>query len=256
MAWHREAAVSQRLISSTTPRVYSDLMTVPNPNQKIISPGDEAKRNLKQRGIRAYYDEEYITVYQAYNSEIAAAAVRQQKLRASPQFRLTRMTWIKPSWCWMMYRAGYSYKDKNQERILALKMKHEHFITLLRNATMATAPNKNIPSGDCGISDKPTTEKLSSVKVQWDPERTPRLERLGYRSIQIGIPGSIAMTWADEWIAGIEDVTEKARMLERELRGNQEITDEELLHRGLVPLEREFPVPLEVQQALGMDGVE
>jgi hypothetical protein len=24
-------------------------------------------------------------------------------LSASPEFKVGRMTWIKPSWCWMMY---------------------------------------------------------------------------------------------------------------------------------------------------------
>src|SRR5881628_3004655 len=116
--------VGRRLIKST-PGSYYYIMTIPNLQQNIISRRVEAKGNPKQHQIRACYDEETITVYQAYNSEIATAAVHQQKLHASPQFRLSRMTWIKPSWCWMMYRAGYSYKDKNQERILALKMKQE-----------------------------------------------------------------------------------------------------------------------------------
>jgi hypothetical protein len=52
--------------------------------------------------IRAVYDEETITVYQAYNAAIADAAVKHQKLNASPLFKSGRMTWIKPSWCWMM----------------------------------------------------------------------------------------------------------------------------------------------------------
>ncbi len=79
--------------------------------------------NTSTDNIRADYDEETITVYQAYNRTIASAAVAEQKLNASPGFRTTRMTWIKPSWAWMLYRAGYSYKDPGQERILALKMK-------------------------------------------------------------------------------------------------------------------------------------
>ncbi|KAI8944187.1 ATP-dependent RNA helicase DHX8 [Xylaria longipes] len=224
-----------------------------DPNQKETAPDIEAKANLKQHQIRAYYDEGTITVYQAYNSEIASAAVHQQKLNASPHFRLTRMTWIKPSWCWMMYRAGYSYKDKNQERILALEMKHEHLIALLRNATLTTHSGQGTTSCDTASPDKPTREKSSVVKVQWDPERTPRLEKLGYRSIQIGIPSSLATTWAEEWIVGIEDVTEKARALEQELRENQGISDEELVRRGLVPPEREFIVPLEVRQIIGTD---
>ncbi|KAI1090130.1 ATP-dependent RNA helicase DHX8 [Rostrohypoxylon terebratum] len=219
----------------------------------MVAPKSNQKGAVPQRQIRADYDEETVTVYQAYNSEIASAAVDKQKLSASPEFRLTRMTWIKPSWCWMMYRAGYSYKDKNQEHILALKMKHEHFIALLRTATLTTEPGTGVTLGDAADAGKHPTEKVSAVKVQWDPERTPRLEKLGYRSIQIGIPSSLAATWVDEWIVRIEDVTEKARALERELRENPGVTDEELLRKGLVPLEREFPVPLEVQQAIRMD---
>jgi len=56
------------------------------------------------RQIRAVYDEATITVYQAYSTSIAIAAVKEQKLSASPDFSGSRMTWIKPSWCWMMYR--------------------------------------------------------------------------------------------------------------------------------------------------------
>ena len=62
-----------------------------------------ASPEIPYRQIRALYDEETITVYQAYSATIAEAAVREQKLYASPDFLFTRMTWIKPSWCWMMY---------------------------------------------------------------------------------------------------------------------------------------------------------
>ena len=62
--------------------------------------------SVPSRQIRAVYDEETITVYQAYSSAIALAAVTEQRLSASPEFSGSRMTWIKPSWCWMMYRYG------------------------------------------------------------------------------------------------------------------------------------------------------
>lgn len=58
--------------------------------------------NIPYRQIRASYDDKTITVYQAYSAAIAIPAVRDQKLCASPDFKLGRMTWIKPSWCWMM----------------------------------------------------------------------------------------------------------------------------------------------------------
>jgi len=57
---------------------------------------------IPYRQIRALHDAETITVYQAYSAAIADAAIASQKLCASPDFLFTRMTWIKPSWNWMM----------------------------------------------------------------------------------------------------------------------------------------------------------
>lgn len=54
------------------------------------------------RQIRALYTDTTITVYQAYSAAIALPAVAQQNLSAAPEFTFSRMTWIKPSWCWMM----------------------------------------------------------------------------------------------------------------------------------------------------------
>jgi len=96
----------------------------------------ETKSPVPYHQIRALYDEETITVYQAYSPSIALSAVQHQKLNASPDFKMGRMTWIKPSWCWMMYRSGYSFKDSRQSKILALKMRHEDFERLLREAVV------------------------------------------------------------------------------------------------------------------------
>lgn len=174
------------------------------------------------RSIRALYDEQYITVYQAFNKDIAEAAVAEQRLDASPLYLPQRTTWIKPSFCWMMYRCGYSYKDNGQERVLAIKMRHEHFNALLDHAVLAHRKHK----------------RGGTVIVQWDPERSPRIGRLEYRSIQIGIPGVDAVNWRNEWIAGIEDVTAKARALKSRLDNDTRVSTEELIAEGLLPVER------------------
>lgn len=224
------------------------------------------------RQVRADYDDETITVYQAYNHTIASAAVAKQKLNASPEFLTTRMTWIKPSWAWMLYRAGYSYKDPGQERILALKMKHDTFINLLERAVLTThdkggtMPNME---GECspalsdGTSDNTSrrvhhtvadARKSSDVKVQWDPERTIRLHKLEYRSIQIGIPKAISSDWVEHMIVKIEDVTEKARRLKQVLDDKPDVTDEELIQLGLIPMEKPFELPERLQISLRMVG--
>ena len=112
------------------------------------------KHRPKERQIRAQFDEETITVYQAYNRDIASSAVQNQRLSSSPQFRPGRMTWIKPK-----------YKDLNQERILALKIKHEHFIELLQRARLTTEPSQVAFPKKTGDLRAPK-EKTTNVRVQ------------------------------------------------------------------------------------------
>lgn len=190
----------------------------------------------KYRSIRALYDQDHITVYQAFSTGIAAAAIQHQKLDASPLYKPRRGTWIKPSFTWMMYRSGYSFKDAGQERILALKMRHEDFHALLREACLA--------------EEKHT--RGERVIVQWDPERSPRMGKLEYRSMQIGIPGIVAVKWRDEWIAGIEDVTDVARALKKRIDEDEGVSDQQLVEEGLIPLERLYDemVPEDIRQRL------
>jgi hypothetical protein len=91
------------------------------------------------------------------------------------------------------------------------------------------------------------------VRVQWDPERSPAIGVLPYRSIQIGISGAISAQWVKEWVESIEDVTEKALALARAIEEDG-ITDvEELKKRGLMPREEVYDLELELRETLGMD---
>lgn len=207
------------------------------------------KQPTPYRQIRALYDSETITVYQAYSEKIASAAVDNQRLDASPDFKPSRMTWIKPSFSWMMYRAGYSFKDARQSRILALKMSHEGFLALLRNAQLT--------HGAAGHDGSTGAEShAAKVKVQWDPERTPKLGKLPYRSIQIGIPGLMVKEWVRDWIVEIQDITDQARELKAVLDRDPAVPIAELIDNGLVPVEREFEVPEDIRRILDMDSGE
>lgn len=61
--------------------------------------------------IRADYNQHTITVYQAYNDAIADVAVRNGRFGAP--FSFNRMTWIKPSFMWMMERSNWGLKKIN-----------------------------------------------------------------------------------------------------------------------------------------------
>jgi hypothetical protein len=60
-----------------------------------------------QREIRADFDRETIVIYQAYSASIAEAALKVGRF-VSP-FSFGRMTWIKPSFLWLVrFRLGCS----------------------------------------------------------------------------------------------------------------------------------------------------
>lgn len=59
--------------------------------------------------IRAEWDDEGVFFYQAYSDAIADWALENQRF-GGPHFKTKQMTWIKPSFAWMLYRSGY---DKN-----------------------------------------------------------------------------------------------------------------------------------------------
>ena len=70
--------------------------------------------------IRADYDRDTIAIYQAYSPAIADAALKASRF-VSP-FSFHRMTWIKPSFLWLMHRSHWGQKG-GQERVLAVRIK-------------------------------------------------------------------------------------------------------------------------------------
>jgi len=59
---------------------------------------------MNEYEIRADYDSKSVIVYQAYSKAIGLAAV--QNNHFVPPFSLNRMTWIKPSFLWLMERSN------------------------------------------------------------------------------------------------------------------------------------------------------
>jgi len=171
-----------------------------------------------------------VTVYQAYGPEIGLAAARDGRFPAA--WKRDRMTWIKPSFTWMMYRCGWGTKE-GQETVLAVEISREGFAWALRNACLS----HYVP----GLHEDQAAWKRqlrrASARVQWDPERGLRLEPLPYRSLQLGLSGEAAARYADEWIVGIEDVTALAAEIHGLVRAGQ-------LDRaaGLLPVERPYPL--------------
>lgn len=149
-----------------------------------------------RKEIYAYYNREHIRVYQAYNKQIAEQAVSLQTF--GNNFSLNRMTWIKPSFLWLMYRSNWGTK-KNQEYILALDIYREAFDSLLERAVL-TSPEHNSDSWEKDF-------KETTVYCQWDNDRSISGKALNRYAIQIGIKSDILKDFISSGIYKITDLT-------------------------------------------------
>lgn len=161
---------------------------------------------IPERQIRACFDDHTILVYQAYRNDIADTALAAGRF-VSPPFAMSRMTWIKPSFLWMMYRAGWGHKDPGQSRILAIDITREGFEWALANACSSHR--------DPGMSeaDWRAFKHRHPVRVQWDPERDLLHRPLAHRSLQVGLEGEAVRRYVEEWIVRLTDVTPLAHEL-------------------------------------------
>ncbi|MDQ1006091.1 hypothetical protein QFZ82_000576 [Streptomyces sp. V4I23] len=180
--------------------------------------------------IRAIHTASTITVYQAYTPEVGLPAAREGRFPAA--WKRDRMTWIKPSFLWMMYRCGWGAKE-GQETVLAVEMTREGFEWALEHACLAHYEPGLHP-------DRATWKrqlKRAPARVQWDPERDLHLQPLPYRSLQLGLAGEAAHRYADEWTASITDITALAQKIHAHMQGG----DLDAARR-LLPPEHPYPV--------------
>lgn len=168
-----------------------------------------------EQQIRARYDQQCVVVYQAYSHAIADAALEAQ--RFVPPFSFERMTWVKPSFLWMMERCGWATKP-NQERVLAVHLLRVHFDAALTRAVSTSVTNSKAP-----------------IRVQWDPERDLRGKKLAWRSLQLGFGRAVAREYASDWIDAIEDVTPLVKKIDA-LRRLGSFEDAE----AILPAERSY----------------
>ena len=144
-------------------------------------------------------------MYQAFCDEIAEFALTHQRF-GGLKFCTTRMTWIKPSFGWVLYRSGHGLKP-GQQRVLKIKLPHDKLAVILVECHFVD-------------TDKATKGKAeaaqggSNGKIQWDPERDmmfadgrkPR-EMIRRRAIQIGLKGRLSEFYVQHTIC-IQDVAD------------------------------------------------
>ncbi|WP_338494459.1 DUF4291 domain-containing protein [Streptomyces sp. SJL17-4] len=181
--------------------------------------------------IRALHTDRTVTVYQAYRPEIGLPAAREGRFPAT--WKRDRMTWIKPSFLWMMYRSGWGTKE-GQETVLAVEITREGFEWALRNACLSHYERGFHPDQAAWKRQL----RQAPARVQWDPERDPHLQALPYRSLQLGLSGEASRRYADEWTVSVRDVTPLAHRIHGLVRSGDLAAA-----RLLLPREEPYPEP-------------
>jgi hypothetical protein len=197
--------------------------------------------NIPLRQIRALYNDRTIRVYQAYSDTIADSAL-QHGTFVSPPFKMDRMTWIKPSFLWMMYRSGWGKKDSGQNRILAIDITREGFEWALEHSCLS-----HFEKGIYATKEEWQTAKNNSpVRIQWDPERDINLQPLEHRAIQIGLTDEAVRLYVNGWIHTITDITEKAAEIHYLIEQNQlEAAKQQ------IPIENNYPISGKLKLQIG-----
>lgn len=180
------------------------------------------------RHVLAQYDDTSIVVYQAYRPAIADFAVKHQ--RFGGEFSYNRMSWIKPNFLWMMFRAGWATKE-GQERILAVCLRRSFFDDVLRDAV----PSSFDPAHHASHDDWKAAIESSEVRLQWDPDHDPLGRPLARRAVQLGLRGAMLRCYGEQDVLGIEDIT--PFVIEQRAHLHGDFTE------LLVPRERVYPAP-------------
>ncbi|GAA5161744.1 DUF4291 domain-containing protein [Viridibacterium curvum] len=152
--------------------------------------------------ILAQYDTDSIIVYQAYRPSIGQFAIANGYL-GGPDFSLSRMSWIKPNFLWMMYRAGWGTKE-GQEMILGLRIRRTFFDSLL-DAAVASSFEAS------GMADRAAWQEAvqaSDVRLQWDPDHSPSGDKLSRRAVQLGLRGDTLKAFAQSELLEVIDMSD------------------------------------------------
>jgi hypothetical protein len=159
----------------------------------------EQKRRLPIAGqqIIACKKDENIIVYQAFNPQIANYAVAHQQFGGAA-YSFNRMSWIKPGFLWMMYRAGWASKE-HQQNILAITLPIVHFKNILQQATISSYKEELFATQEIWKEELSKTE----VRLQWDPDHDPYGNKQERKAIQLGMKGELLKKFCTEWIVKI-----------------------------------------------------
>lgn len=83
---------------------------------------------------------------------------------------------------------------------------------------------------------------IAPVRVQWDPEKNLFLDKLDYKSIQIGLKEEAVEKYINEWIVQIDDITDLSKEIHQLILNNSIEKAKDKL-----PKEKIYPLPDDIK---------
>ncbi len=203
----------------------------------------EYKKQIPQSGrhILASQTVDTILVYQAFKPAIADYAIRHQQFGGS-DYSYTRMSWIKPNFLWMMYRAGWATK-RDQERILGIYLKKDDFNYLLSHSAFTSYDATQHESHESWKNELAHKE----VRLQWDPDHDPYGNKEVRKAMQIGIKGELLQKFGKSMITEIVDLTDF-------VESQRALVDSKNLDQLVVPEESVYmPDSADLRKQIGLE---
>ncbi|WKB55733.1 DUF4291 domain-containing protein (plasmid) [Eleftheria terrae] len=152
--------------------------------------------------ILAHHDDESVIVYQAYRPSIARYAIEHGRF-GGPDYRFSRMSWIKPNFLWMMYRCGWGTKE-GQQMVLALRLRRAFFDEVLAQAVASSFSASHHATREAWAE----AVAGSEVRLQWDPDHAPSGAPVTRRAVQLGLRGSMLKAMTTDGLLEVIDMTE------------------------------------------------
>lgn len=190
------------------------------------------------RHILAQYDDDTVVEYQAYSPAIGRFAVEHGYFGGD--FKYSRMSWIKPNFCWMMYRSDWG-RSEGQQIVLAVRIRRTFFESVLEQAVPSSFAPELFEDHD---SWKKAVDR-SEVRLQWDPDHLPTGAPCERRAIQLGLRGSVLEAYGKREVVEIIDMSE---FVAEQRQHVSEWRDGSLL----TPLERPYMPETRTAQRLGL----
>jgi hypothetical protein len=181
-----------------------------------------------------------VVVYQAFPEAIAKATLAAGRFVAP--FSFERMSWIKPSFLWLMSRSNWGRKS-GQEHTLAIRIRHDALTEALSLGVLTHFE----PRAHVAYDKWEQQFSVAPVHIQWDPERSLSGATLNWDTLQIGLGRGTVRRYADDWVVSIADMTERVRRIHALLREGR--SDQA---KRLLPPERVYPIQESLRTRLGM----